>query len=150
MNQGVIEQVGSPLEIYSDPATSFVADFIGTMNFLDARAGTDGTVRLGEAEITCANWRVQPRPGQPVALAVRPEDVRLLAGPNDVPNSVVAEVEWVEFLGSTYRIELVLEGDKDQKLRAELSANVMRDMNLSNGMRLPVALPSELLWVYGA
>jgi iron(III) transport system ATP-binding protein len=150
MNQGVIEQVGSPLEIYSDPATSFVADFIGTMNFLDARVGANGTVRLGEAEITCANWRLQPRPDQPVALAVRPEDVRLLAGPNDVPNSVAAEVEWVEFLGSTYRIDLILEGDEDQKLKAELSANVMREMNLSKGMRLPVLLPAELLWVYEA
>ncbi len=150
MNQGVIEQVGSPSEIYSDPATSFVADFIGTMNFLDARAGANGTVRLGEAEITCANWRLQPRSDQPVALAVRPEDVRLVVGPNDVPNSVTAQVEWVEFLGSTYRIDLILEGDEDQKLKVELSANVMREMNLSKGMRLPVVLPAELLWVYEA
>ena len=85
---------------------------------------------------------------QPVALAVRPEDVRLVAGPNDVPNSVTAQVEWVEFLGSTYRIDLILEGDEDQKLKVELSANVMREMNLSKGMRLPVVLPAELLWVY--
>jgi hypothetical protein len=65
-----------------------------------------------------------------------------------VPNSVTAQVEWVEFLGSTYRIDLILEGDEDQKLKVELSANVMREMNLSKGMRLPVVLPAELLWVY--
>ncbi len=150
MNKGVIEQVGTPVEIYSDPATSFVADFIGTMNFLDARAGVNGRVRVGELELSCANWHLQPRPGQPVRLAVRPEDVRLLAGPHDVPNSLMAQVEWVEFLGSTYRIDLALGDDEGQKLKTELSANVMREMNLSKGMRLPVVLPAELLWVYEA
>ncbi len=150
MNEGVIEQVGTPVEIYSDPATSFVADFIGTMNFLDARAGANGRVRLGEVEITCANWRLQPHPDQPVRLAVRPEDVRILARPDDQPNSVAAQVVWVEFLGSTYRIDLALGGDEDQKLKTELSANVMREMNLSEGMHLPVVLPAEFLWVYEA
>lgn len=150
MNQGVIEQVGTPSEIYSDPATSFVADFIGTMNFLNAFAGANGMVRLGETMIACANWRLKPQLNQPVALAVRPEDVRLLSEPNDESNRVMAQVDWVEFLGSIYRIDLVLEGDKNQKLKAELSANMMRELNLSKGIRLPIVLPPELLWVYGA
>jgi iron(III) transport system ATP-binding protein len=150
MNGGVIEQVGTPVEIYGDPATAFVADFIGTMNFLDARAGGDGTVRLGEVEIRCDNWRLQPQPNQPVRLAVRPEDVHLLAKPDDEPNSITAQVEWVEFLGSTYRIDLALGGDESQALKTELSANVMREMKLSEGTRVPVALPAELLWVYEA
>ena len=34
MNHGVIEQVGTPLEVYREPATAFVADFIGSMNFM--------------------------------------------------------------------------------------------------------------------
>jgi iron(III) transport system ATP-binding protein len=150
MNEGVIEQVGTPVEIYGDPATAFVADFIGTMNFLEARAGANGTVRLGEFEIRCANWRLQPRADQQVRLAVRPEDVRLLAEATDLPNSVTARVDWVEFLGSTYRIDLALGDDEGQKLKTELSASVMREMNLSKGMRLPAVLPAELLWVYEA
>jgi len=150
MNRGVIEQVGTPVEIYSDPATSFVADFIGTMNFLDARAGDDNTVRLGEIDIRCANWHLHPRPDQPVRLAVRPEDVRLMDGPDDAPNSVKARVEWVEFLGSTYRIDLALDAGEGQKLKTEFSANVMRERNISKGMHLPVVLPAELLWVYEA
>jgi iron(III) transport system ATP-binding protein len=148
MNGGVIEQVGPPTEIYGDPATVFVADFIGTMNFLDARAGADGTVRLGEVDIHCTNWRLQPRPDQPVRLAVRPEDVRLLAEAADVPNSVTAQVDSVEFLGSTYRIDLLIGGDQGQKLKTELSANAMREMNLSKGMHLPAVLPATLMWVY--
>jgi hypothetical protein len=89
-----------------------------------------------------------------VRLAIRPEDVRLLSGENDVPNSVTAQVDWIEFLGSTYRIDLLL-GDgqgqgKGQKLKTELSANAMREMNLSKGMQLPAILPAKLLWVYAA
>jgi iron(III) transport system ATP-binding protein len=150
MNDGNIEQVGRPAEIYSDPGTSFVADFIGTMNFLDARAGADGTVRLGEAEIACGNWRLEPRLDQPVRLAVRPEDVHLQAGTIEEPNTVTAQVVWVEFLGSTYRLDLALDGDEGRRLKTELSANLMREMNLSKGMWLSVVLPAELLWVYEA
>jgi iron(III) transport system ATP-binding protein len=148
MNVGVIEQVGVPAEIYGDPATSFVADFIGTMNFLDSRACADGRVRLGETEIDCANWRVEPLPDRQVRLAVRPEDVRIAEGSDRQPNTVTARVEWIEFLGSTYRITLALGDDENQKFKTELSANMMRDMNLSIGMGLPVVLPPERLWVY--
>ncbi len=148
MNVGGIEQVGAPAEIYGDPATSFVADFIGTMNFLDSRASTDGRVRLGTTEIDCANWRVEPRPDQPVRLAVRPEDVRIAEGSDSQPNTVTARVEWIEFLGSTYRITLALGGDENQKFKTELSANMMRDLNFSIGTDLPVVLPPERLWVY--
>jgi len=150
MNGGIIEQVGPPTEIYGDPATAFVADFIGTMNFLDAQAGAGGTVRLDGVEIHCANWRLQPRPDQPVRLAIRPEDVRLLSEENDVPNSVTAQVDWIEFLGSTYRVDLRLGDGQGQKLKTELSANAMREMNLSKGMRLPAVLPAKLLRVYAA
>ena len=150
MNDGVIEQVGPPTEIYGDPATAFVADFIGTMNFLDARAGADGTVRLDGTEIHCANWCLQARPDQPVRLAIRPEDLHLLSGENDIPNSVTAQVDWIEFIGSTYRIDLLLGDGQGQKLKTELSANAMREMKLSKGMRLSAVLPAKLLWVYEA
>jgi iron(III) transport system ATP-binding protein len=150
MNEGVIEQVGSPVEIYSHPTTSFVANFIGTMNFLDARASGNGKVRMGEVEISCANWQLDPRPDQPVRLAVRPEDVLLQVDRDDMPNSVMAEVVWVEFLGSTYRVDLALGGEENRKIKTELSANMMREMKLSAGTRLPVILPAEFLWVYGA
>jgi ABC-type sulfate/molybdate transport systems ATPase subunit len=85
-----------------------------------------------------------------VRLAIRPEDVRLLSEGIDVPNSVTAQVDWVEFLGSTYRIDLLLGDSQSQKLKTELSANAMREMKLSKGMRLPAVLPAKLLWVYEA
>src|SRR5689334_4840763 len=51
MNQGVIDQVGSPQEIYRQPSTAFVADFVGSMTFIDAEvAGPDG-VKIGGLDL---------------------------------------------------------------------------------------------------
>src|SRR5262245_24466516 len=55
MNLGVIEQVGAPVEIYRRPLSAFVADFVGTMNFLPARAVAADRVKLGTIELCCAD-----------------------------------------------------------------------------------------------
>ena len=54
MDHGVIEQVGSPEEIYGTPTTSFVADFIGTMNFVEGTVASDGAVKLGDMTLHCS------------------------------------------------------------------------------------------------
>src|SRR5437879_3499994 len=53
MNHGAIEQIGPPLEIYREPASPFVADFIGLMNFVAGTVVHDGVVRLGRVELAC-------------------------------------------------------------------------------------------------
>ena len=147
MNQGGIEQVGSPDEIYRAPATSFVADFIGTMNFLRAAAGANGSIHLGSTRLVCEHWQTSADEGAPVQLAFRPEDVRVVGGSRDAPNCLAARVDWIEFLGSTYRLDLVLV-EAEQQFKTELSANVMREMSLRVGSSLCVDLPAEHLWVY--
>src|SRR5204862_836015 len=47
MNQGVIEQVGTPMQVYRDPATPFVADFVGKINFLSGRLHPGRDLRIG-------------------------------------------------------------------------------------------------------
>src|SRR4051794_972716 len=53
MNQGVIEQVGTPSDIYRKPASAFVADFVGTMTFLDAEVAGPDRLRFGAVELAC-------------------------------------------------------------------------------------------------
>ncbi|MCV5224949.1 ABC transporter ATP-binding protein, partial [Escherichia coli] len=48
MNHGVIEQVGTPQEIYQQPATRFVAEFVGSMNFIETSVVTESQVRIAE------------------------------------------------------------------------------------------------------
>ena len=73
MNHGIIEQVGTPLEIYREPATAFVADFIGTLNFVGGTMAEPGRVRLGQAELACDTGTFPA--GTEVTIALRPEDI---------------------------------------------------------------------------
>jgi iron(III) transport system ATP-binding protein len=81
MNEGVIEQIGSPVEIYRFPNSRFVANFIGRANFIDglvlAQNNSTLTVRsLGES-ITLSNIKREFREGEPVTLIIRPEMIKI-------------------------------------------------------------------------
>ncbi|MBX9989479.1 ABC transporter ATP-binding protein [Phreatobacter oligotrophus] len=91
MSQGRIEQLGAPAEIYDDPATLFVNNFIGSSNLLK---GAVEAVDGGEARIALAcgaTWTVPARgrfePGAPVLVSVRPEQMMLAdaAAPDRIP-----------------------------------------------------------------
>lgn len=81
MNEGVIEQVGTPMEIYRFPNSRFVANFIGRANFIDgsvlAQNNSKLTIRsLGES-ITLSNVKREFQEGEPVILIVRPEMIQI-------------------------------------------------------------------------
>ena len=83
MRKGRIEQIGTPWEIYFRPATRFVADFVGTVNFLEgtARRDADGGLTVDHLGM---RLRVDEggdfRDGEAVTLVVRPECIRILGG----------------------------------------------------------------------
>ena len=100
MNDGVVQQVGAPLELYDRPANTFVAGFIGApvMNFLEARA----TERAGEARLldgTAIPLGGRVEPGVPLTIGVRPEDLSPAAP--DVPGALAGAVSLVESTGLT-------------------------------------------------
>lgn len=102
MNAGRVEQIGTPEEIYSVPASRFVATFIGEANLLAGELRGDTlTTRAG---IVCA----APGPDGPALLVVRPEAVRRL-GPQDAAEVMVhGRVEEAVFLGGHVRYTLAL------------------------------------------
>ncbi len=148
MNQGQSEQVGTPQEIYRFPATPFVADFVGVMNFLPGRAGP------GPDQVQCGAFTIQSAephhlaPEMPVALAIRPEDVRVGEADSATPNTVMGHIEEAEFLGSFYRLTCHLDGLEEAYLVAEVSTNRMRDLDIRAGGSLLVRLPPSLTRVY--
>jgi iron(III) transport system ATP-binding protein len=140
MNHGVIEQVGTPEEIYRQPASVFVADFIGAMSFLAGTAAGAGRVRLGNLDLT-ATLPDGMRNGEPVFICVRPEDVMVRGIEASTPNQVKARIEELEFLGSFYRAVLSADGAKDVPITADFSINAMRDLKFHEGQSVAIALP---------
>jgi multiple sugar transport system ATP-binding protein len=111
MNQRRIEQIGTPLEIYTTPATLFVATFIGSpaMNVVPVTPVADGGARqsVSLSDGTRLQTRVPTSASTPLRLGVRPEAVGLCAAGDGDTHAVV---EFVEFLGDKRHVYLVLSG----------------------------------------
>ena len=148
MNHGVIDQVGTPIQIYREPATRFVADFIGTMNFLPGQVVRDGRVSFAGLELSLPGRINGFAAGTPVTLAVRPEDLLVQVAPSDRPNTFLATVDELEFLGSFFRADLALQGLAGQRCCADFSINLMRREAIEIGQTLSVTLPAERLHVF--
>ena len=148
MNQGSIEQVGIPEEIYRKPASPFVADFVGAMNFLPGIALEDqNCVRCGDLTLVTAEPHLLEA-GAAVTVALRPEDVRLSDIANGGVNLGKTRVVTTEFLGAFYRLTLQIVELNDKYLVAEVSNNRMRDMRIEVGSSIYAHLPPELLRIY--
>ena len=106
MNDGRVEQVGTPLEIYHRPANLFVAGFVGSprMNLFPLRA-TQGGAAIGGAHLPLADVA----DGDAITLGLRPEALRVGSGPPGTPR-LRGRVEIVEQLGNLSLVYLAVEG----------------------------------------
>lgn len=108
MRRGRIEQIGSPWEIYFRPVNRFVADFVGTVNFLSTEVLTaeDGMLTVDYAGMELrVPTQVSAAVGERITLVVRPECIRLATGNEPVPEHSVLEgtIEQYSFLGRMIR-----------------------------------------------
>jgi putative spermidine/putrescine transport system ATP-binding protein len=117
---GKIEQIGSPAEMYGNPATPFVAEFIGTMNRLIATVADDGIVDYEGLPLRVDAAHGLPR-GERILCLVRPETVDIVLANASVPgNAVAGEVISNTFLGSVTRVRVLSESG-ERTLTADLS-----------------------------
>jgi iron(III) transport system ATP-binding protein len=145
MNHGAIEQVGTPMQVYRDPATPFVADFVGRINALPATLEGGNRLRLGSRVFDCTH---DGQAGAEVRVYLRPEDV--LARPIAAGDSNVfeAEIDKIEFLGS-YCLVRVRSGDLgEHRLTVYLSLNFLAEHGLEVGGRLPLRLMPERMRLF--
>jgi len=156
MNHGVVEQIGTPTEIYRDPESLFVADFIGEMNQVRATTtGNDG-VRIGETSFKCIPHNFSS--GTAVIAAIRPEDIiphgdgARSPGAIDVvetpENMIDVEIVDMEFLGSFWRAELSGAQSDGLTLVVNFSVNAIRRMELGVGKKLSIEIPLDRLKVF--
>lgn len=148
MNQGRIEQVGTPMQVYREPATPFVADFVGRINAVAATRAGEGRLRIGATEFTGNGLAGSGRDGDAVTVYLRPEDVlaRPIA-PGD-PNVFEADIERIEFLGSYCLVTVGGAALAGQRLEVVLSLNFLAEQRLDVGSRLPLKLLPERLRVF--
>ena len=146
MNHGVIEQIGTPEEIYSNPASAFVADFIGTMNFIPGIVNGDGVVKIGNTLLNCDTEGFKE--GDTVTVAIRPEDVNAQDIHDGDDNIIEINVNYMEFLGSFYRADLGGEALGEHEIYADFSINLVRRKSVTVGSNLAVRFPSEFIKLY--
>ena len=152
MNHGVIDQVGTPIAIYREPATAFVADFVGSMNFLSGTVVAPGRVRVAGADLVCADGAVPLPQGSAVQVCLRPEDVAVRGVAQGQENVLPARIRELEFLGSFCRgtLEPAAGAGEAAPILADFSINAVRDLGLERGRDVLVRLPPDRLRVFAA
>ncbi len=147
MSNGRVEQIGTPSDVYEEPTTAYVADFLGVSNLMDAEAeglGADGhgRVKLGEFELAAGHGDTDARGS--VKIVIRPERVRLqesgAAGQNRVPGMV----ERVVYVGSI--MQVIVHLAPGQTLQAWVQ-NQGEGLPYAQGHPVSVHLPMEALRV---
>ena len=107
MNKGVIQQMGSPEDIYNEPANAFVADFIGESNILSGIMIEDYKVKFSNNIFTCVDGGFEKN--EDIDVVIRPEDIEITTVDKGM---LTGKVNSVIFKGVHYEIEVETENDK--------------------------------------
>jgi spermidine/putrescine transport system ATP-binding protein len=147
MSDGRIEQVGTPNEVYEEPQTTYVADFLGVSNLMDARAeGPDGNgrckVRLGDFQLVAGQGTSDAR-GE-AKIVIRPERVGLERQGAGGENRVPGMVERVVYVGSI--LQVIVHLAPGQTLQAWIQ-NQGEGLPYEQGTPVTVYLPPDALRV---
>ena len=105
LNQGYIQQIGTPVDIYNEPTNAFVADFIGESNIIDGVMIRDRLVRILGAEFVCVDEGFGEN--MPVDVVIRPEDVVLTPPSQGELKGVVTDII---FKGVHYEMHVMVNG----------------------------------------
>ncbi|HEY3947215.1 MAG TPA: ABC transporter ATP-binding protein [Solirubrobacteraceae bacterium] len=148
MNHGRIVQLGTPEEVYNEPADAYVADFLGVSNLMDARVEPAGDGR-GSCRLRLGEFALEAEAGQldatgSVKVAIRPERIDVFPYGTDGPNHVPGMVERLVFLGSTTQVFLRLATGSALQT---LLRNDGTALPYSQGTPVSVGLPADALRV---
>jgi putative spermidine/putrescine transport system ATP-binding protein len=147
LREGVVQQVGTPEELYRSPANPYVAGFMGYRNLLPmtVTGRPDGRVTVGGYGIELTGLAVGDLGTGPATVAIRPEDfvvgTDFVVGPESRGNRIDVEVEVVEYHGRELAIQARL--PQGQTLRLRTATRVAR------GETVPVSVPVDHVLVYG-
>ena len=147
MRDGEFRQIGSPIEIYKQPKTSFIAEFVGTSNFISGTK-TNGKISFGQREFAVSG--LEKIKGETVYLAIRPENIEWVdattSPDNYLPSNVVEAVaEVINFLGAVVRITFFLEGEE---MLVDFPEKEFEKISLKRGEKMKLYFPPDAFHVY--
>ncbi len=128
MNEGRVEQIGTPAEVYDRPASPFVFDFLGSVNLFRGRVH-NGLAHLGGMELSSPEHATTV--DSPAVGYVRSHDVEVERLPSDAA-SAAAQVRYIHAVGPLVRVELAMLKD-GETVEAELGRERLRELALREG-----------------
>ena len=138
MKNGEIQQVGTPEEIYNEPANCYVANFIGESNIISATMLEDYKVRFDDITFDCVDFGF--RPGEKVDVVIRPEDIDIV----DVSaGKMTGEVLSVLFKGVHY--EIIVETVPGTTVTVNMHIIRKNDVTSENGKEK--SAPTTFMWI---
>ncbi|MDT8989895.1 putative 2-aminoethylphosphonate ABC transporter ATP-binding protein [Curvibacter sp. APW13] len=140
MQGGRIEQCGTPHAIYAQPATEFVAGFVGRMNHIRAMATSAHRANCGNLELPSTR---QLRLGEPYRFGVRPEDVQILGATEPDASSHFAKVLKVEYLGPHTVMRLAVRGCDGLELQALLESRELAELSIKEDSMVRIRIPGD-------
>ncbi len=154
---GVVAQVGTPTEIYREPVSFFVADFIGETNRFKGSVDTNSqVVTIGSVSFACASHDLGANDA--IIAAIRPDDIiphalgdKAVDDPDPIKepnNTVEGLVEEMEFLGSFWRTRLSNPEIGENQIVADFSVNAVRRLAIEEGGKMLIEMPSERMKIY--
>lgn len=146
MNHGVIEQVGTPFEIYAKPASPFVASFVGRVNQLKGKSLGNHQYQFGDVTQTIP----QPTPiaeGSEISAYVRPEDYEIVDINNMDQTGITGEVRALEFLGS-YTLATFHSQANETPLELLFSLQDQMQHQIAVGKSLKVRFPESRMTIF--
>jgi iron(III) transport system ATP-binding protein len=154
-NFGVCHQVGSPSEIYNEPANDFVAGFIGEINLLPLKVNRinqeyiNVSIHIGSAkkELVVINhpYNFNPENKGDLVLSIRPEAIKILKKQIEGSNVFKGKIEDVEFFGSVINLSVSVDG-----LLLQVNLLNSRSRNLESGSDVWVQLPEDQIRIIPA
>lgn len=138
MNEGRVQQVGTPLEIYRRPANAFVAEFIGTSNLLKGTVADGGRVEVNGHVLQIDELPASVKRGDAVTVSVRPEDVHLLPGVHEGNNRLQGTIAFIRDVGQSVELHVDCNG-----LMVTSHVQPRDRPDVSRGDTVTVELPGE-------
>ncbi len=149
VKDGNILQVGAPAELYRHPCDPFVADFLGSMNFIAATIDDTTTVNCLGHTMRC-DQALPGKKGDKVLLAIRPEDIRIV-DPGET-NRLPVRLELREFRGSHFRFQFALAdshaGAPPLILEADVQTHEVDMLPIEDGGSVSIQLPAGCLLAF--